>query len=268
MSPLLARALAGAALGLGVTFIARRRHALSRDGTAAALVVAVICTAAGWSWAVILMAFFISANLLSRYRAQTRHARTGDMIEKGGERDAWQVVANGGVFTAAAIAMVFYPTPLWLPLAAGAIAASTADTWATEIGTVGAHPPRLITTGRPVPAGTSGGVSWLGSLAGLAGATFIGVVALIVGWSGTAAGAAIAGGAAGMLVDSLAGASIQRRSWCPSCGQPTERLVHSCGSITEARGGIRWVNNDAVNAISSVAGAAVGSIFSYWPISL
>lgn len=213
----------------------------------------------------ILIAFFSSATLLSRYRAATRDALVGDMIEKGGERDAWQVAANGGVFAAAAIAFVLYPSELWLPVAAGSIAASTADTWATEIGTLGTHPPRLITTGRPVPTGTSGGVSWPGSLAGFAGAALIGVVVLVVGWSVAAALAAIVGGITGMLVDSIAGASIQRRGWCPECGKPTERLVHRCGSITETRGGISWVNNDAVNAISSVAGAAVGSIFWYWP---
>jgi len=214
---------------------------------------------------VILMAFFVSATLLSRYRAATRDALIGDMIEKGGERDAWQVAANGGVFAAAAIAFVIYPSSLWLPVAAGSIAAATADTWATEIGTLGARPPRLITTGRPVPTGTSGGVSWPGSLAGFAGAAFTGVVVLIADWSVAAAVAAIAGGVAGMLVDSIAGASIQRRCWCPECDKPTERLVHRCGSITETRRGISWVNNDTVNAISSIAGAAVGSIFWYWP---
>lgn len=213
----------------------------------------------------ILIAFFSSATLLSRYRAATRDALIGDMIEKGGERDAWQVAANGGVFAGAAIASVLYPSELWFPVAAGSIAASTADTWATEIGTLGARPPRLITTGRPVPTGTSGGVSWAGSLAGFAGAAFIGVVALVVGWGVAAAGAAVAGGIAGMLVDSMAGASIQRRGWCPECDKPTERLLHRCGNITETRGGISWVNNDAVNAVSSVAGAAVGSIFWYWP---
>lgn len=229
------------------------------------MIVAMICTAAGWSWAVILIAFFVSATLLSRYRAATRDALVGDLVEKGGERDAWQVAANGGVYSAAAIAFVLYPSEVWLLAAVGSIAASTADTWATEIGTLAARSPRLITTGRPVPAGTSGGVSWRGSLAGLAGAAFTGVVALLTGWSGTAAAAAITGGVAGMLVDSLAGASIQRQGWCPSCGKSTERLVHRCGSITETRGGISWVNNDAVNAISSVAGAAVGSIFWYLP---
>jgi len=56
----------------------------------------VICTAAGWSWAVILIAFFSSATLLSRYRAATRDALIGDMIEKGGERDAWSGRVDDG----------------------------------------------------------------------------------------------------------------------------------------------------------------------------
>src|SRR5688572_12277393 len=93
----------------------------------------VICTAAGWSWGVLLVALFISANSLSRYRRATKLVRVGDMVEKGGERDAWQVAANGGAFTAAAIAALIHPSPIWLPVAAGAIAASTADTWATEV---------------------------------------------------------------------------------------------------------------------------------------
>jgi len=232
------------------------------------VIVATICTAAGWSWAVILIAFFVSSTLLSRYRAAARDALIGDLVEKGGERDAWQVAANGGVYSLAAIAFVLYPSQAWLLAAVGSIAASTADSWATEIGTLAARSPRLVTTGRPVPVGTSGGVSWPGSLAGLAGAAFTAVVALLTGSGGAAAAAAITGGVAGMLVDSVAGASIQRRGWCQTCGKATERLVHRCGSITETRGGIDWVNNDAVNAISSVAGAAVGSIFWYLPSRL
>jgi uncharacterized protein (TIGR00297 family) len=226
-----------------------------------AFVAAVICTAAGWGWAITLVTFFVSANLLSRYGRAARDARIGDMVERrGGERDAWQVAANGGVFAALAIASLVHPSADWLPPAAGAIAASTADTWATEIGTLAAHPPRLITTGRLVPTGTSGGVSWAGSLAGLAGAMFIAIVALLAGWSAPAAEAAIAGGVTGMLVDSLAGATIQRRQWCEQCDKPTEQLVHSCGTTTEMRGGFHWVGNDAVNAISSIAGAVVGAI--------
>src|SRR5688572_28933632 len=93
----------------------------------------VVCTAAGWGWGVLLVALFISATALSRYRRVTMLVRVGDMVEKGSERDAWQLAANGGVFTAVAIATLIHPSPIWLPVAAGPIAASTADTWATEV---------------------------------------------------------------------------------------------------------------------------------------
>jgi uncharacterized protein (TIGR00297 family) len=216
---------------------------------------------AGLGWAVLLVTLFITANVLSRYRHSVKEARLGGVVEKGGERDAWQVAANGGTFTALAIASLVHPSSIWLPLGAGAIAAATADTWATEIGTLATHPPRLITTGKVVPTGTSGAVTWIGTFAGLMGAIFIAVVALIVGWGATAAWAAVAGGIAGSLVDSLVGATTQRRRWCDVCDKPTERLVHSCGTKTHPHGGIGWVDNDVVNAISSLTGAVVGSLW-------
>ena len=186
--------------------------------------------------------------------------RVGATIERAGERDAWQVAANGGLFSAAAIGSLIHPSPVWLPFAAGAIAASAADTWATEIGTLADHPPKLITTREVVAPGTSGGVTWVGTFAGLAGATFIAVLALLTGWGLRSAFAAVAGGIAGSLVDSLAGATIQRRRWCDHCNTPTERLVHNCGTITTPHGGVGWVNNDLVNAIGSITGAVVGLI--------
>ncbi len=201
---------------------------------------------------------FVSANLLSRYHRAARAARIEDVVEKSGARDAWQVIANGGVFTAAAMGSLFHPSPLWLAVGAGAIAASTADTWATEIGTLVAHPPRLITTGTPVAAGTSGAVTWVGSSAGLAGAILIAIITVFVGWGATAAWAAVVGGVAGSLVDSIAGATLQRQQWCERCGKATERLVHSCGTTTRPQGGLGWVDNDVVNALSSLTGAVIG----------
>lgn len=248
-------------LGAGfITLSARRQRTLSASGAVAGFIVGVLSSAAGWSWAVLVVAFFVSANALSRYRRTTKMVRVGATIEKAGERDAWQVAANGGLFTAAAIGSLIHPSPVWFPLAAGAIAASAADTWATEIGTLSDHPPRLITTREVVPAGTSGGVTWAGTFAGLAGATFIGLLALLTGWGLRLALAAVAGGIAGSLIDSLAGATIQRRRWCDQCNKPTERLVHNCGTITSPHGGFGWVNNDVVNAISSITGAIVGLI--------
>ena len=86
-----------------ITLAARRQQTLSPSGAVAAFFVGAICTAAGWSWAVLVVALFMSANSLSRYRRTTRLVRIGATVEKWGERDAWQVAANGGVFAAAAI---------------------------------------------------------------------------------------------------------------------------------------------------------------------
>lgn len=261
MSPLLIRLVAGCALAGVFVLAAWRQRNLSSSGAVAGFVTGVICLAAGWSWAALLVTLYVSATALSRYHRANKAEMLGAIVEKGGERDAFQVAANGGVFAALAVASLLHPSTMWLPLAAGAIAASTADTWATEIGTAATRQPKLITTGKTVPAGTSGGVTWLGSIGSLAGAACIGIVALLLGWGAPAAWAAVAGGVAGSFVDSLAGATVQRRQWCPSCGAPTERLVHSCGSTTHPHGGIRWVDNDVVNAISSLTGALVGSIW-------
>jgi uncharacterized protein (TIGR00297 family) len=242
-----------------VIFIARRQRALSPSGAAAAFVVGTICAAAGWGWAILLATFFVSASVLSLNGRALKAERTRGMIEKGDERDAAQVIANGGMFATLAIVSLFYPSLLWLAAGAGAIAASTADTWATEIGTLARHSPRLITTREPVPAGTSGAVTWRGTFAGIAGAALIAVVALMSGWGSRAALAAIAGGLVGSLVDSVLGATVQRRQWCERCNKATERLVHTCGTITQPRGGIGWVGNDMINALGSFAGAVAGS---------
>jgi uncharacterized protein (TIGR00297 family) len=232
---------------------------LSSGGALAGVTLGALTAAAGWGWAILLIAFFVSANILSRYQAERKDAAFGEVVEKGRERDTWQVVANGGVFALTAAASLLYPSPAWLPVAAGSVSASTADTWATEIGTLSSSPPRSITSGKPVPPGTSGGVTRLGMFGALAGSTFIAVLSLLVGWGYRAAAGALIGGIIGSIADSLAGATVQRRRWCDECNKSTERAVHACGTKTRLVGGIRWIDNDAVNAICSIAGAIVGA---------
>jgi uncharacterized protein (TIGR00297 family) len=240
--------------------IARRAGTLSQGGAAAAVLTGTICAAAGWSWAFVLIAFFVSATALSIYRHSFKKEIVGEFVEKGGQRDAVQVAANGGIFALLAAASLIRPSPMWIAAAAGAVGAVTADTWATELGTLAKHFPNLITTGKKVPTGTSGAVTWRGSFAGLTGAATVGVIVLTVGWGSHAALATIVGGVTGSLVDSIVGATLQRQQWCERCGKTTERLVHSCGTTTQPAGGLSWVNNDMVNALSSLSGAVVGAI--------
>jgi len=235
---------------------ARLTRTLSTSGAATGAVVGTICMAAGWSWGVLLLSLFVSASALSRMGEKEKAARTRSVVEKGGERDAAQVLANGGVFAAAALAHLAYPSTVWLAVGAGAIAASTADTWATEIGTLAGTDPVAILSGRRVPAGTSGAVSLRGSLAGIAGALFIAAEATFARWPVAFAAVAV-GGIAGSLADSLLGATLQTRRWCDVCAVATERLNHTCGTPTRFAGGVAGFDNDVVNAVCSGVGALV-----------
>ncbi|HEX6537059.1 MAG TPA: DUF92 domain-containing protein [Gemmatimonadaceae bacterium] len=252
------RAIAGLLVAALIAAAAWRARALSTSGAAAATVVGAITVAAGWAWGVLLIAFFVASTALSHWRAGIKAARTGAIVAKGGARDAWQVLANGGVFAAAALLSLAAPSSAWRLLGAGALAAAAADTWGTEVGTLAAGPPRLITTWRRVPAGTSGAVSPVGIAASVAGALFVAAVALLAGWPPRAAAAALAGGVAGALADSLLGARWQARRRCPACDAGTERDIHGCGTPTERAGGVAWLDNDVVNVLSGVVGGAVG----------
>jgi uncharacterized protein (TIGR00297 family) len=251
------RAVAGCALAAIIAALARRARALDTWGAAAAVIAGTACVAAGWDWGVLLMLFFVTSTLLSRAGRAVKEARTGAVVEKGGERDAVQVLANGGVYAAAAAGFVLWPTPVWQALGLGALAAATADTWATEIGTLAGQRPRSITSWRVVPPGTSGGVTLIGTLGTVAGAATIGAGAALLSWPPLIAWWALVGGVAGALADSVLGALWQARRWCEACNVPTERRVHPCGSMTVPAGGAPWLDNDSVNALSTVFGAAV-----------
>jgi uncharacterized protein (TIGR00297 family) len=254
------RAAGGFLVALAIATLARRARSLSLDGAACATVVGTVCVAAGWDWGALLIAFFVASTLLTRLGRSVKETRTSGFVEKGGERDAAQVLANGGVFAAAAAAFVIHPATLWQAIGAGALAASTSDTWATEVGTLSAAAPRSILSWRPVAPGTSGGITVPGTLAAVAGAAFLGGVAAVLGWPARVAGAAIAGGIVGSTADSVLGATLQARRWCPQCNLATERVVHSCGTVTAHAGGVRWLTNDGVNAVSS----AIGAVFGLW----
>ena len=222
---------------------------LTRRGAAAALAVGVATIwGMGWRGLVLLLAFFVSGSLL------TRAAEGG-----GGQRTARQVVANGSVAALAALA------GSW-PAFAGALAAATADTWATEIGAFSRAAPRLITSGAPVPRGTSGGITLLGTCGGLAGAgVMAGLAALPRGMAaglahpgrlGVVVGAA---GIGGMLLDSLLGATLQGVFECPRCGARTERPDTICHEPVRLVRGFAWLDNDAVNLAATLCGAGLGA---------
>ncbi len=261
--------LAAAVTGT-VTVLARLAGSLSRSGAVAAFVVGLASLVVGFGWGLFLICWFGLASVLSRIGRARKAARVGRIVEKTDQRDAWQVMANGGVFFVAALAEMpglwtnlasGAMAPSWLPVAAaGALAAAGADTWATEVGTLVGGTPWSFRTLRSVPAGTSGAISWAGSLAMLAGAAALAALACAFQVVATADFLAVAlGGLAGALTDSGLGAWVQSRRWCAACTMETEQRVHGCGTITSRIGGLGRLGNDGVNLLCTATGAVVAA---------
>jgi uncharacterized protein (TIGR00297 family) len=246
-------AFATAAAIAGLAYLLRM---LTVGGGIAATFVGGAAMLAGRGWIVLLLFFFITSSALSHWRVAERARAVGAMLEKGSRRDAAQVLANGLVFALAAILSSYGNVEAWQAIGAGAIAAATADTWSTEIGTVLGGTPRMITTGQVVQPGTSGGVTIAGLVSAFTGSLLAASVALLVRW-GTPIHAVAIGGVVGSLVDSLLGAIAQERRWCDACGVGTERRIHNCGTATAHRGGLTGFDNDVVNLVSIIAGAVV-----------
>ena len=263
--------LYGFVLAIIVATLAYRVHSLNKSGAfAATLVGTIIFGVGGWQWAVLLLTFFVTSSGLSR-AFKKRKATLSEKFSKGHERDAGQVFGNGGLATFFAALHAVYPESIlpWIGFAAS-LAAVNADTWATELGVLNPTPPRMITDlSRPVEKGTSGGISFFGTLASLSGSAVIALPAVVL--SPTAALGTNSfllltlAGLAGSLFDSFLGATIQAMYYCPRDQKETEKHpLHTCGSETVHLRGWKWLDNDWVNFACGACGslaALLGILF-------
>lgn len=249
--------MAAAAIALA----ARRAGSLSSSGALAATLLGALSAAAGWGWAALLVAWFIVSSALTRVGARAKARRTAATLPESAPRSASQVWANGGVFAVAALGATLTGAA-WLAAAAlGALAAASADTWATEIGLLGGGQPRSIVGAGPIEAGLSGGVTWLGSCGGALGALAVaGAASLLVAPMPASVLAVSVAGLLGGLGDSVLGATVQAKRHCPRCDRWTERATHDCGVATDHRRGWRWMTNDTVNLLATGIGAAAAPL--------
>jgi len=265
----------GLAGSVAIAGAAYAKRSLSGSGFAAAVLLGTAMYALGSAvWYGSLIAFFVSSTLWSKWKKRAKEAIESG-YEKSGRRDAGQVAANGGLGLVLCAANAAWPQPLWWYAFLGVMAAVTADTWATEIGSMSRTAPRSIKTGRRVPPGTSGGVSGLGLGASAAGGLFIGAAAwaLLLAVPGQAApdaaaaayrpavwaGVAGLAGLIGSLADSWIGATWQAAYRCAACGCEIERARHCGRPAIRIRGRAGW-NNDAVNVAGSLAGGASAAL--------
>jgi len=123
----------------------------------------------------VLLAFFLFGNLVTRYKYEKK-AALGVAESNKGMRDINNVLGNG--LSPFAISFALSCNALFLIGFSGSVATACADTFSTEIGQADGRP-RLITTFRRVPVGTSGGVSLPGIGGALLGSALISVISLV-----------------------------------------------------------------------------------------
>lgn len=270
------RLIIGLVLSAAIAGLAYWRKALAPSGVVGAMLVGtLIFGLGGWIWGLLLVTFFVSSSWLSHYRRGDKEA-VGEKFAKGSRRDLGQTLANGAVGAVLALAHASNPNPLLFAGFLGVMATVTADTWATEMGVLSNAPPRLITTGAEVPAGTSGGVTRLGIWASVSGALLIGAVATALTQIQSLAGGgnwtlravsfpllAVVGGIVGSLFDSLLGATVQGIYYCDACDRETESPTHRCGHAARPLRGWRWLNNDVVNFFASCIGGLVAALLAW-----
>ena len=217
----------------------------------------------GLGWLAIIVAFVLISSVLTRYRYGYKQ-KLGSAQEKGGRRSWPNALANGLVGAVAAIFELATHQEIYAVAFLGCIAAAMSDTVATEIGLLSASKPRLILDPRKIVVpGTSGGVSAIGEIAGLVSAIGLGSLgAALKVVSGTpweifyALIAVMTAAFVAMNFDSLLGATVQGKNKCKVCGADTENLYHH-GEPTNSEKGIRFLDNNAVNLIATIAAALI-----------
>jgi uncharacterized protein (TIGR00297 family) len=216
------------AVGINAFFalLALGLRTVNRSGAVAGFLLGVaIYLGHGWKSFLILFAFFLLGSVATRMGYASK-AKRGVAERRGGARSWREASANslaGASFSI--LAITTHHEAAFLVALVAAFAEAAGDTVSSEVGQWLSQRAYLITTLKPVPAGENGGVSAGGTVAGLAASGIIAGVGFTLGLCG-AGGAAIALGAgfAGNLLDSVLGATIERR------GLVTNGIVNFAGT--------------------------------------
>lgn len=222
------RMAVAAAVTVGFAVLARALRGVNGSGAlAGGIACFALYASAGPSAFAALAALFLLT--WAATRLGFRRKQELGLAERREGRNGWQVLANLGVAALSSILFSATGNRAWLVAAIAALAEAATDTVASEIGQTRSRTALLITTWKPVPAGTDGGVTFPGTWAGaMAGLTIASISALTGLLTPAQLWIAAAAGFSAMLVDSFLGATCQRRG---------------------------WMNNDAVNFLGTLAAA-------------
>ncbi len=166
----------------------------------------------GYKSFLILLSFFLLGSVATRL-GYARKAARGIAERRGGARSWREALANSlaGAFFSILVITTHQEAAFLLALVA-AFAEAAGDTVSSEIGQWLSSRAYLITTFEAVPAGENGGVTLAGTVAGVAASAAVVGVGYGMALCGRAPAALALGAAvAGNLLDSVLGATLERR---------------------------------------------------------
>jgi len=132
----------------------------------------IIWVFGGLNYLALMLSFLFLGVIATRYE----HDIKRDMGIYEHERGWENVLSNGLAPTIfAALSPVIGPVPFMASLAA-----TTSDTFASEIGVLGKGKPLSLENLKEVKPGTSGAISMMGTIASLVGATLIGILGMFL----------------------------------------------------------------------------------------
>lgn len=243
-------------------------HSLTFSGVLASILIGgVALFLGGWDCFTILLAFLVLGVAFTKYRRGEKEQ--GALIqEKGGVRSWVNVLANGGPPAISIMLEHVFRMEVLPVFFLTAVCSAAADTLATEIGLLSSSKPRLITDlRRRVEKGFSGGVTLLGTVAGLLGSLVITLVSLTL-YLANAPGmlsavsdfkrltvACSTGGFLGMVIDSLLGATVQEAYVSKDGERMCEHPEHGEYVLIK---GLKGFDNHVVNFVSSFLAGLLG----------
>jgi uncharacterized protein (TIGR00297 family) len=240
---------------LTISIFAWRKRSVSLSGFISMLVISsFFIWNNGIAALLILFGMFASASLLTKYKTEYKSVLTDKVVKKHGPRDAVQALCNLGIAFFCFLFYTYNREEVWLLALLCSVASSNADSWASELGILSKKKPVLITNFKICKPGISGGITWFGSFAGIMGSIFIALLSLLlkekmmIGYSIVHLFFLVSlAGIAGLFMDSLLGATLQI-VYKDDKGEETENVPLG---LNKSRG-LRWINNDGVNFLSSM----------------
>lgn len=238
-----------------LTVVVISKKILTLWGTVAALILDVAVTLAFGNCGFAILFTFLSLSVVSD-KVKKRAKKDGQNKNGTEIRGATQVLANGLVAMCCAIIYCITCEKIFFLAFVASMAEALADTASSGIGALSSKTYDIFKM-KKCESGISGGMSWLGTAAAFFGSVIVSLIPFAFNAITIYDVALIAViGFLGSVFDSFLGSTLQAKYRCTACDRIVERRIH-CGTDTVRESGVPFMNNSAVNFLSTLFAAVI-----------